>query len=274
MAAPGFASSEQQVALAERDQRTLTIALRPIVGVTYAPAAAASNTPVPPPPPLIESTAPTNTPPAPPLIVDADAEAARAPSRRALLLGAHLGWELPSGSIPVESQSIDASAVSTGGVAYALDGGLRFARHWYVGLVVEHASLGDGRDASRLTTPSQTIDRVSSETTMAGAVIGLIVNPERPSFYGEVGLANRWYGITATASDGQSKSYSFSSGELLLGAGVWVPLGRALCLLPKATAGIGSFNAPDSAGTATTGTANAAHAFFMLGLEGFYSIRL
>ncbi|MDP9037217.1 MAG: hypothetical protein M3O50_20660 [Myxococcota bacterium] len=270
--APGFAGVEQRVSLAERDVRTLTVALRPIAAI--AGPLPTETRALPPPPPPLEGTATPSALPPPPPVVDTDADAARSQSRRAILLGAHLGWELAGGSVPADTQSVDASAVSSGGVAYALEGGLRFARHWYVGLVLQHATLGDGADASRLNTPTQTISRVSSDSSVAGVVVGFVVNPERVSFYGEAGLANRWYSYTAYASDGQSKSSSFSSGELLLGGGLWIPLGSAVCLVPKASLALGSFTAPDSSRPAGVYGASAAHAFFLIGLAGFYSIRL
>ena len=65
---------------------------------------------------------------------------------------------------PYAGDAVDPTNVGSGGVAFGLDGGLRFARHWYVGLTLDRASLGSGNvndlpkdvlSASSNTTPTR-----------------------------------------------------------------------------------------------------------------------
>jgi len=183
-------------------------------------------------------------------------------SRTGLLLGAHLGWELTGGSLPIDpgtssSTPIDTSAVAGGGVALALDGGLRFARQWYAGLTIEHAQLGSGSLSA------------SASTWLLGVVVGLIVNPDRASLYGEAGLGSRWLSYTPNNQTNNGNTTTLNSPEVTLGAGLWIPAGSKLRLLPKATVGFGTFS-PKSSTTASSQT----HDFVMLGVAGFYNIDL
>ena len=178
--APGYESAEQQVELKEHDSKTVTFALNQASGVTYSPgfapgatgpAAPATSGPMPPPPPAIVAV--DLGPPAPPS------------SSAGLLFGLHLGAEVAGGSVPATDGSgnlIDPSDVGSGGLAYGLDGGLRFARHWYVGLTLDHATF-NGANANG----------AGSNTTLLAVILAIIANAERVSFYGEVGLGARWF---------------------------------------------------------------------------------
>src|SRR5579883_1724807 len=85
---------------------------------------------------------PYAVPPPPPPLGERQVAVGPRPSRTGLLLGAHLGWELAAGKLPLaDATTADTATVATGGLAYALDGGLRFARQWYVGLTLEHAGF-------------------------------------------------------------------------------------------------------------------------------------
>jgi len=163
----------------------------------------------------------------------------------------------PSASNP-DGGSVDFATVAGAGFAFGLDGGLRFARRWYVGATLEHAAFG-----STLTASGQS----SADTTLAALVIGLIVNPDRVSFYGELGLGSRWFHYAvASGAAGTVRQ----AGELSLGGGVWVPIGPSFRLLPKATLGLGAFDSDDTGAAATT--TSYAHVFFMLGVAGFYNV--
>jgi hypothetical protein len=110
---------------------------------------------------------------------------------------------------------------------------------------------------------------LSSNTTSFGGVFGFIANPDRVSFFGEIGVQGRWYSLSYNAA-GSQQSASYSAPELLLGLGIWIPAGHTLRLLPEVTAGLGSFNLPnDPNNTNTPG-----HGFVMLGLGGFFNIDL
>jgi hypothetical protein len=188
-----------------------------------------------------------------------------------LLFGGHLGGELLGGKIPAgNGESIGTSAVASGGFAYGADLGLRFARHWYVGGILEHAAFAQGnrnglaRDVS-----------VSSDTTDLGVTFAFIGNPDWTSFYGELGVANRWlhYKVTGAQNPAANETvfapadHTDHGAEFTLGAGVWIPVGRSVRLLPKATLGIGTFSQPDGDDSTTA----LWHTFFMIGVAGFYN---
>jgi hypothetical protein len=271
--ARGFVSVEQEALLKERESTTVNVVFRPLASpplpaplppppqlaplpATPAPATQASATPPSAPPPY-------EPPPPPPLDANRRMSFARGPSRTGLILGGHVGWDFGGGQLPLDdATAVDTNTVAAGGLAYGADGGLRFARHWYVGLTLEHAELGHG-DLSSL----QDVSDASASTTLLGVVVGYIGNPDRPSFYGELGAANRWVNLTETTSTGDL-SWSYSSGELTLGLGLWLPVGPSVRLLPEVTLGLGTFDPPG--GSDSTGAEG--HTFVMVGMAGFYNI--
>jgi hypothetical protein len=272
--AQGFASVEQEALLRERETTSVSVQLRPVASPPPPPAPAAPA-PLPPlPTATVTTPAPANVPPPyeppPPPPRDADRQMsqmsrAAGPSRTGLLLGGHLGWEFGGGKLPLDANtSVDTTLLATGGVAYALEGGLRFARHWYLGLNLEHAELGHGD----LTALPNNVSDASASTTLLGAAIGFIGNPDRPSFYGELGVANRWLDVSETTSTGPL-NWNFSSAELTLGAGLWLPVGPSVRLLPEVTLGLGSFDPPGGASGSAEG-----HSFVMLGMAGYYNLDL
>jgi hypothetical protein len=188
--------------------------------------------------------------------------AVRGPSRTGLLLGGHLGWEIGTGQLPATASSnVETGLVAAGGAAYAIDAGLRFASHWYAGLTLEHAELSHGDLSSQ-----PNLRDAGASTTVFGAVFAFISNAERASFYGEIGAATRWLSFTETVGN-VTTSNSFNSGELMLGAGLWLPVASVLRLLPKITVGLGSFGPPGPDSGPSVG-----HAFWMLGLSAFYNL--
>jgi hypothetical protein len=274
--APGYVSSEQAIVLKEHDARTVTFTLKPISGVTYSSGGSGDGSPTPPPQPTPSGAEPApagsaaSTPPPPPPIVDVGPTPSptEKKSRTGLLIGGHVGWGLITGSLPTGAgqASVDASSMSSGGVAYAIDGGLRFARQWYLGVSVEHASFGKGSG-------NAAVSESSASTTLAALVLGIVTNPDRAAFYGEIGLGYRWYNLTATTAGVQAKT-DFQSGELALGAGLWLPAGQFLRLVPKATLGLGTFDAPGGSGPAAASSSSAGHTFVMLGMTAFYNANL
>jgi hypothetical protein len=291
--ASGYVSAEQAVTLKERDAKTLTFTLKPISSVTYAPGTGPSAPPLPPPPAQGQTPSQTpgqtpgpapapapyegpsqaggNVPPPPPQVEGPPALLVSRQSRMGLLFGGHLGWQAPLGNLPIDSNTtVDAANVSGGGFTYAIDGGLRFARSWYVGLSLEHATLGQGKNIAAVNGSAAS---VTSDTTLLALILAFIGNPNRTSAYFEAGLANRWYGFTATDAGGNKLlANGYSSGEVLLGLGMWIPAGNSLRILPKVTLGLGSFSPPNSgSSTSSSGTTNA---FVMLGIAGFYNLDL
>jgi hypothetical protein len=256
--APGYATTEQQVELKEHDTKTVALTLNP------APQAAGPAAPAPPPgppPPVLAG----QTPPAPPPIVATDlGPAAPLRARVGLLIGVHLGFEGVSGSVPAPyaAGAVDPTNVGSGGVAFGLDGGVRFARHWYVGLTLDRASLGSG-NVNDL--PNNVVN-ASSNTTQLGVILALIGNPDRVSFYGEIGLAERWFDVRETTMPPSLDHHLYNGGEFTLGLGIWIPVGRSFRLLPKVTIGLGSLGSDD----ANSGFSS----FGMLGLAGLYNVDL
>jgi hypothetical protein len=284
----GYASAEQSVVLKEHDSRTLAFALRPgPPGATSATSATRPPPPLPPPPAQQQTTYPPPPPvtygPPPPAPQRVEGPPPPPPERYSnmgFLFGFHLGWTAPAGRLPMQDgTSIDPSDLSGGGFAYALDGGFRFARRWYVGLTLEHASLAQGKDPTQAThNVGFPVATISSDTTMVGVIFGVMVNPDRTSAYFEVGLDQRWYSFTATSSDGSTTgNSSYNSGEGMIGVGLWIPAGRYVRILPKVSLGVGNFSTPNQASNPPGGSStasNAFHEFVMLNMAGFYNLEL
>ena len=179
---------------------------------------------------------------------------------------------MPSGTAPLPpgstNSTTDIANVSSPGPAIGFDGGLRFARQWYVGITLEHAWLGKGKDLTQL--GAGTVTDVSSDTTLLGLVMAIIVNPDRASFYFELGVGSRWYNFTTTNGDGSTTVSHYPTAEGILGLGLWIPAGSSLRLLPKVDVGLGTFSPAGQDSTQASNTPG--HAFFMLGLGGYYNL--
>ena len=273
VSAAGFSAPEEQVELKEQQTRTVSFSLKAIPGATVAPATdgAATAGATAATAPAAAATGPAAAP-TPPAATGAGGEAAVAPapkrSRSSLLVGAHLGFEIPSGKLPgvAGEGTIDISSLGAGGLAYGLDGGLRFAGPWFVGATLEHAQFG-GANASKLPMP---VLRVSSNTSLLAVVLGIIVNPDRPSLYAELGVGGRWFGY----SESGHPETGYFSGEVALGAGVWLPFGGVWRALPKITGGFGAFSPPGASAAESAASSSQTYGFVMLGLTGFYNADL
>jgi hypothetical protein len=262
--APGYAVTEQQVELKEHESKTVALTLLPGPQAVAQPSAAAP----PPPPPVVGA-----TPPEPPPIVATDlgpSEPLR--SRVGLLFGVHLGFEGVSGKVPAPhaSGAVDAGSVASGGVGSGLEGGVRFARQWYVGLAFDYAGFG-GVDPTDTNIDLANVTHTTASTTRLGVTFAFIANPDRVSFYGELGLAERWFDVheAVRVMDMPSREL-YEGGEFTLGLGIWIPAGRSFRLLPKFTVGFAPLNAKDDSGVSYTANA----AFGMLGVAGFYNVDL
>jgi hypothetical protein len=271
--APGFASAEQQIDLKEHETRTVNVALTAASGITYEAAAAPPPVAYQAPGQLAEGTPP---PPPPPMM---GPEAGETPQPRrsnlGLIFGLHLGVEGAAGTVPssIDGASVNASTVSSEGVAFGFDAGFRFGRHWIVGLAFEHAGLNAG-DLKDLSSDATT---ASSNTTSFGANIAFVGNPDRVSFYGELGVGERWYNVTEVYSSGDTTTTSkrlFSSAEFNMGLGVWIAIGRSVRLLPKVTLSLASLSDHDLASDGTPIDSTTFVAVGMLGIAGFYNLDL
>jgi hypothetical protein len=290
VSAPGWTTFDQDAVLRERETTPVSAVLRALPAIPSPPplagppASTAAGTttngsagaagPPPPPsaplpalPPVSRGPAPLAEPPPPPVYSAQPGSEPGAPtapsrsSRTGLLLGAHLGWELTGGKLPLaDAQTVDTSVVANQGFAYALDVSLRFARQVIITVTLEHANLSHGDLSSRGSTDA------SGSTTLLGATLGFVTNPDRVSFYGEIGGGSRWLSVSETA--GTTTNTDYNSGELTFGIGLWLPLGRSVRLLPKATLGLGTFSDPSGAGSGSP----QGHTFAMIGLTGFYNL--
>ena len=270
--AAGQASPEVTVNLKERETKNVALQLQPVPGggAVVAPPPAGGGTPPPPPPPYGSNAMPPGTPPPPPpVVMEGAPEAVRPRSNLGILIGAHLGAVAPAGRIAAPDGNMhDLNNVSAGGIGVGIDGGLRFARRWYVGVSYDH-------DAFSPTTTNPQLTSAQSHSDTFGLDFAFIVNPDRVSFYGTLGLQTRIYTLSANVNSNVN-SQTYTSGELLAGVGIWIPIGHWFRLLPELTGGFGSFGVPDSLGgsNATNGLGDAGHAFFTLGLVGYYNIDL
>jgi hypothetical protein len=266
--AAGQASQEVTVSLKERDTKTVALQLQPLPGggaAVVAPPPSGGGATPPPPPPYGSNGSnamPAGTPPPPPpVVMETAPEAVRPRSNVGILIGAHLGAVATSGKIDTTLGQQNLSDVSAGGVGVGVDGGLRFARHWYVGLQYDHTTYSPSSNNNNQFNGTQ------SHSDTVGLDFAYIVNPDRVSFYGTLGLQTRFYTL---ALPNTQNSDSYTSGELLAGAGIWIPIGHWFRLLPELTGGFGNFNIPGDA----TSQAGTGHAFFTLGLVGYYNIDL
>jgi hypothetical protein len=181
---------------------------------------------------------------------------------------------VPTGQVPAlgpsNGNNVDVRSLGGTGLAIGLDGGIRFARQWYAGLTLEHADLGSG-STNGLTGVSDS----KATTNQVGAVVAIITNPDKPSLFGELGLALRWFDVTFPGNGAPPSPGTYTSPEGFLGAGVWIPSGRHFRLLPEATLSLGTYSNPSNgaAGSTITGSAPS-HAFFMVGVAGFYNADL
>lgn len=250
--------------LKERATTTVSAVLRP----------PALSSPAPPPSSGARESAGPGPEPGPPPAYVAPAEAAtgdrslsreRGPSQTGLLLGGHLGAELGEGKLPLSTSTVNTNSVAAAGLAFGLEGGLRFASHVYVGLVIDHADMQHGNLSSL-----NGVADASASTTLFAGTIAFVYDPDRTSFYGELAAGTRWLSLTEKTIGGQqTTTTSYNAGELAFGAGVWLPLGRSFRLVPELTLGFGAFD-PPAAPSGSPGSQG--HSFVMVGIAGFYNL--
>jgi hypothetical protein len=272
VAAPGYATADATEVLREHDDKMLRLAL---VASSNAPGAGGEGAlPVLPVlPPSATSTsdaaAPHEVPPPPPPYESPTGSGSRTPLNRSVLVGVHVGGTFPAGTVPTNvgnQTSTDMANASLGGVALGLDAGVRLARRWYVGAMVEHATLGEGHGVASVK-PGYTSDK--SDTSLLEFVLGFVANPDKPSFFGELGAGCRWYSLTVSGAAGAKDSAQNETGpELTLGGGIWIPAAKSVRLLPELTAGIGTFRT--YRGDVPDGPL-AGHVFISVGLAGLFN---
>ena len=155
------------------------------------------------------------------------APAAAPVSRVGLLFGLHLGVEVAGRQgARSERERLHRRRATSGrsGWPTGSTAGLRFARHWYIGLTLDHATLSSqrGSPADRASgTPART-RRCSGSSSRSSR------NPDRVSFYGELGLGRALVRRARDADMTAARPQAVRRGEFTLGVGVWIPAGRSL----------------------------------------------
>jgi hypothetical protein len=268
------------VVVAEREQKSQELALVPGQG---APVVA----PVPPPyspqpgpyPPQQQQAPPAQAPP----------PAKPESSSIGLLLGLRLGALIPGGGVYTNTTSIAGAStttdvnfdtVATAGGAFGLDAMFRFARIMLIGGTVEFGSLGDPNKKASIgtgTTPTAGgLEADSSTTSYFGANLGIVSNPDKVAFYGELGAGRRAFSQTYSLA-ARSGEISVSGAEFGIGAGLWIPAGP-LRIVPKASVHAGSFSKVTCSGDINCAGGDfensATHTMIFVGVAGFYHLDL
>jgi hypothetical protein len=276
VSASGYTSAEQSVTLRERETRPVAFALRvqPAPPTPPAPPPGPSATAPPPPPsPVVYVPAP----PSPPLAPPPPPPPPRI-SRFGIVVGGHIGASGLSGDVPADvgtggalTGSIPISDFAGGGLALGLEGGFRFGRHWIVGLEFEHDVYQQG-DSAALQTDLPGAGTARAYSTLLQATIGLVSNPDRVSFYGDLGLGVRWLSYSVYGTDGTFLAGATQNSlEFGLGVGIWIPIGPSFRLLPRVSLDIGQYDSlPDQFGTTTPYW----HVGVMGGITGLYNLNL
>jgi hypothetical protein len=283
--APGYAPAEQTVQLKERETKTVGFTLKSMPGVTYTPGGVDPGPgPGPGPAPTVYSptgTAPTYMPPPPPPPPpppDAPIPQPIEGARSSVLAGLRFGYNIPGGEFQQGTQS---DALAKGGVGLGLEVGLRFSRNWIIMGILERAFLGKGTDPHFAVPNSTAIDSSSQGSSLAGAVFGYVSNPDKTSFYGELGVGYRWFNVDHKRVLLVDSSETYGGPEFLLGVGIWLKAGRWVRIVPKASLGLGSFTSHSVECNATAATCpvsgdlkSATHTFGFLGITGYYNYDL
>lgn len=273
-AATGWATpGPTEVELRDKDQRPVELTLlRQATAVTPLPVpppytgnpgAAATVTPpppgaTPPPPPTSEAPKPVPT----------------GSSDTGLLLGLHGGLFFPGGTAvpPITGTNGSSAAVpfdnvagSGGGVG--LDGVFRVGRTVLLGLMFDYASLGSPKNAS---------SDYSASTLYYGALLGLLANPDKVSFYGDVSLGYRKLSVSDAGATGKLDS-TLGGFELGLDMGVMIPAGPVR-ILPKVGINYGQFSSIElcRSNTCINGSPDSPgfHTMIFAGLAAYYSLDL
>jgi hypothetical protein len=287
--APGYARADQSFALKEREQRDVVVTLQP----GGAPGPAVVYVPPPnqdqlPPPPGVQGAEPPTPPPydqqQPP---EYQGSVKHESASTGIMVGPTIGLLAPGGAFASNSSI---SPLIGGGVALGLEGGVRFAKRWYIGLVYTHGVHGKGTsiDGFGSQVPSGDSLTTNANSNYIGLDFVYISNPDGVAFYGELGLGYRSLNAeyqTATTD----ASHSYTGGEGLLGVGIHVKVSEWFRMVPKLTIAAGQFSkydcsqtGPDAglpgglacnAGPSAPGsniTNTDTHSFALLGITGYF----
>jgi hypothetical protein len=307
VSSPGYGKAEQQVTVKEKEQKDLTLTLQSS-GVVYGPAPTnpAATTSRPPPPqatPIAPAPAPYGAPP--PVVDRGERERGEAPQppvyegpptakkrggNTSFMFGPRVGIAIPGGNLATDLPTTDEIAAGGG---FGLEGGLRFARIFYVGALLDHSiySKGSGIDTALTSLPTGTKVSTSGSSNYFGISFAYVSNPDGFGFYGEIGGGYRWLALdrSATSADGSGTvdiTQAYRGAEGMIGLGVHVKAAEWLRIVPKITYSVGTYKNFDQSCTAT-GTANCnsintltdaeitqsdAHSQVFIGATGFFDL--
>ncbi len=234
--ATGWATAgPTEVELRDKDQRAVELTLVRSNAVVVAPVPVAPA-PAPYPTPATQQPAPT---PAPPPVEAPKPPPGSRSSDTGLLMGVHTGVFIPGGTVVPATTSLTGESTGTrdfkdvartgGGVG--LDLAFRLGRTLLLGGIFDYASLGS---------PDRAPSDYSAGTLYYAALLGLLANPDKVSFYGDVSLGGR--SLSASGSTPAGKAELSASGvELGISMGVMIPAGP-IRILPKIGVNYGTFS--------------------------------
>jgi hypothetical protein len=258
--APGYAPAETSVTIPERKKDGA-------VSLTLTPGRPGG---------LVGARGPGVPPPPPPLEVNGAYASGVRPedSRFGFILGGRGGINILGGSLDGPNSIKTNAGV---GASIGIEGGLRFARHWYLGATFEYAGYSGGNlDAGRFSAGDAVSQSANSE--YFGLAFGFMSHPTGVAgFYGEVGAGYRLFNYSATDTDGDvADSFNFGGVEGQIGAGMTIRAGKSLLFIPKIDVNLGSFSVLSSSCAAagcqtiaSTTDANPFHSVVLLAL-GIY----
>lgn len=264
--AQGYVQQSQvpDTAVAERDQKTVEITL---VQGTGAPVVVA------PPPGAGQQPPPYSPNPGQPAEQPGQPDDG-SPTQLGLLLGARVGGSIPGGSVDASYKMED---FATAGGGFGIDGYFRLVKMLLLGFTFEYGALGSPATIPGIVGSVKT----TASSTYFGAAIGIIPNVEKVSFIGDVGLGRRQGTLTIEGNSGSKAEVSASGLEFAIGAGVSIPAGKLIRLVPRANVTVGNFSevcGPVS-GTSNTQRCNelnssdkATHTFIFVGLGLYFNV--
>ncbi len=260
-----------------------------VVDLALTPSQAAGGAIVvpPPPPPPYQG----DQPPPPPSPDENKPKPQEGSSSTGLLIGPRLGLLIPGGGLAGKeslqsgtSNDVNMDAVASTGGGGGVDVMARFARLLLVGGTLELGTLSKSSNAADQVRGG--VAATSKQSTLyLGANVGIVPNIDRVSFYGELGIGyrtlNRNVQLTSTTLD-----ETFSGVEGKLGAGLMIPAGKIIRVVPEAALNIGSFSSVKSNCSAVGGefvgqcfqdgsiASTATHTLFWIGMGIYFNADL
>jgi hypothetical protein len=213
-------------------------------------------------------------------------------SRLGFIGGVRAGYDvmagglLPSGGTNGGSVSLN-QAFGNGGV-FGLQAGLRFQRRLFLSAVYEHEWGGGGSNTTNLATyynstgftPTSSSSSSTSITTHDNLIAldgAYISNPDGLGIILDIAIAYRAMGLSAS---NQTFSASYSGAEVILGGGMWIPVGHSVRLVPRIDIAFGEFGSQSITcqGGCSVGDPGGSisspplHIVVFLGLGGYFNL--